>query len=148
MTLEVLQCLRGVILWPSVPLPPIWYLDAFGDRAPTVLNAPTSSATPPGQESRLLLVIVQSSTESPQEEQQLFPGATPTGLADVVFVDGDHSFEGTLMDLQIWWHRLKPGGFLFGCDRHNIFPGVAMAVAIFCAQQKCDRMNVVRARSY
>ena len=29
---------------------------------------------------------------------------------DVVFIDGDHSYEGVLADMQNWWDNLEPGG--------------------------------------
>lgn len=35
---------------------------------------------------------------------------------DLLFIDGDHSFEGTYADLGAWYPKLKPGGRLFGHD--------------------------------
>ncbi len=39
---------------------------------------------------------------------------------DAIFVDGDHSFEGCLADMEAWWPKLKPGGHFFG---HDAVPG-------------------------
>lgn len=36
--------------------------------------------------------------------------------ADVVFLDGDHSFEGLFDDICAWWNVLKPGGIMAGHD--------------------------------
>jgi hypothetical protein len=35
---------------------------------------------------------------------------------DVVWLDGDHSFDGVLSDIDAWWPKLKPGGFMGGDD--------------------------------
>lgn len=35
---------------------------------------------------------------------------------DMVFVDGDHSYEGAKRDIETWWPRLKDGGLLCGHD--------------------------------
>lgn len=35
---------------------------------------------------------------------------------DMIFIDGDHSFEGCLKDLRAWYPKLKPGGIFFGHD--------------------------------
>jgi SAM-dependent methyltransferase len=51
------------------------------------------------------------------------------GSLDVVFLDGDHSYELTLQDVQAWLPKVKAGGFLCGHD-YGIpeFPGVSLAV--------------------
>ncbi|MCX8042728.1 MAG: glycosyltransferase, partial [Desulfobacterota bacterium] len=36
--------------------------------------------------------------------------------ADMVFVDGDHSLQGCLNDLEAWYPKVKPGGVLIGHD--------------------------------
>lgn len=38
---------------------------------------------------------------------------------DLVFIDGDHSFEGVCADLKAWEPKIRPGGFLSGHDYGN-----------------------------
>lgn len=35
---------------------------------------------------------------------------------DFVFIDGDHSFEATMRDIEMWMPKVKPGGILCGHD--------------------------------
>lgn len=35
---------------------------------------------------------------------------------DVVYIDGDHTYEGVKLDIEVWWPKVKPGGFLCGHD--------------------------------
>ena len=37
---------------------------------------------------------------------------------DVVFLDGDHSYEAVKQDLNAWWPKLKSGGLFCGDDYH------------------------------
>lgn len=50
----------------------------------------------------------------------------PEASADVVWVDGDHSYEGVTADILAWWPKVKPGGWMGG-DDFMMFP-VAKAV--------------------
>src|SRR5437899_7204518 len=34
--------------------------------------------------------------------------------ADMVFIDGDHEYEGVKDDISIWWNPLQPGGLMCG----------------------------------
>jgi predicted O-methyltransferase YrrM len=48
-------------------------------------------------------------------------GATwPAELIDVLLIDGDHSFEGALRDLECWAPKLRDGGILLFDDIDNI----------------------------
>ena len=38
---------------------------------------------------------------------------------DVIFLDGDHSYEGVKRDLNAWWPKLKSGGLFCGDDYHH-----------------------------
>lgn len=38
------------------------------------------------------------------------------GSVDVVFVDGDHSYEGCSSDIRAWWPKIKVGGWMGGDD--------------------------------
>jgi hypothetical protein len=51
---------------------------------------------------------------------------------DFVYIDGDHSFEGAVRDIQAWGPKVKPGGILAGHDYvHSDLFGVRRAVAGF-----------------
>lgn len=50
------------------------------------------------------------------------------GKFDLIFVDGDHEFEGVKADVDFWVHHLKVDGLIFGDDCTDQFPGVAKAV--------------------
>lgn len=49
---------------------------------------------------------------------------------DLVWVDASHEFVGAKADLDAWWAKVKPGGFLAGHDYSE--PGVQLAVDRFC----------------
>jgi len=51
------------------------------------------------------------------------------GTVDLVFIDGDHSYEGVKQDITLYLPTLRPGGILAGHGYgHERFPGVAQAV--------------------
>jgi predicted O-methyltransferase YrrM len=56
----------------------------------------------------------------------------PDRTLDAIFVDGDHSYEGCLADLEAWLPKLKPGGRFFGHDADGV-GGVLQAVQDFTA---------------
>jgi len=48
---------------------------------------------------------------------------------DLIFVDGDHSYEGCKTDIETWLPKLKTGGFMAGHDYGHVrFPGVKQSV--------------------
>ena len=47
---------------------------------------------------------------------------------DVVFIDGDHRYEGALSDLVNWGRRVRPGGLVLVHDATSRFPGVMRAI--------------------
>lgn len=49
--------------------------------------------------------------------------------ADLIYVDGDHTYEGCLRDLALYWPLLARGGVMFGDDIME--PGVRKAVTQF-----------------
>jgi hypothetical protein len=56
---------------------------------------------------------------------------------DLVYIDGNHSYNWVLADLFLWYPRIKPGGWLAGHDYLNSdFLGVEQAVSQFCAMTK------------
>lgn len=50
---------------------------------------------------------------------------------DLVFIDGDHSYEGAGGDVAAWWPTLRPGGIMAGHDYTFTWPGVVQAVNEF-----------------
>lgn len=38
------------------------------------------------------------------------------GYFDLVFLDGDHSYEGVKRDIEAWYSKVKPGGWISGHD--------------------------------
>mmetsp|Transcript_93858 Transcript_93858/g.297888 ORF Transcript_93858/g.297888 Transcript_93858/m.297888 type:complete len:185 (+) Transcript_93858:741-1295(+) len=57
------------------------------------------------------------------------------GSLDLVFVDGDHSYEGAEGDIQAWWPALRQGGVLAGHDYTLTWPGVVQAVNKFSLKE-------------
>jgi hypothetical protein len=49
---------------------------------------------------------------------------------DLVFLDGDHTYEGLMADINAWLPLVRIGGILCGHDFGEQFPGVAKAVTI------------------
>lgn len=40
---------------------------------------------------------------------------------DIVYIDGDHSYEGCLRDMNAWKDKVKVGGFMYGHDYTNSY---------------------------
>ena len=60
--------------------------------------------------------------------------AVADGL-DFVFLDADHSHEGTLQAMRTWWPKLASYGLMAGHDYgHPDYPGVEQAVHEFAEQ--------------
>ena len=63
------------------------------------------------------------------------------GYFDIIFIDGDHSYEGCLKDLKQAWTKVKIGGSLFGDDykwgtTKLGKSGVTRALDAFCDEYK------------
>jgi hypothetical protein len=62
----------------------------------------------------------------------------PDEYFDFIYVDANHTYEGTLRDIEDWYPKVKKGGFLMGDDfkrhvtRNGITFGVIDAVIRFC----------------
>jgi predicted O-methyltransferase YrrM len=54
--------------------------------------------------------------------------ASVAGEYDVVYIDGDHSYDAVRADIAAYSGKLAPGGFLAGHDYHAGYPGVIQAV--------------------
>lgn len=63
--------------------------------------------------------------------------AIANGTCDFVFVDADHGEDCVYRDIQLYWPKLKPGGYMAGHDLlpgddpTAVFPGVEKAVRRF-----------------
>lgn len=50
------------------------------------------------------------------------------GTLDLVFLDGDHTYEAVKADINVWLPKIKPGGLIAGDDYQPSWPGVIKAV--------------------
>ncbi len=55
----------------------------------------------------------------------------PDNSVDLVFLDGDHSYDAVSKDLPFWYAKLRPGGFLLGDDYASCHPETRKAVDEF-----------------
>jgi hypothetical protein len=46
-------------------------------------------------------------------------GGFPDGFFDWVYIDGNHSYEAVRQDLELYWGKLKPGGYIVCDDYHH-----------------------------
>lgn len=60
----------------------------------------------------------------------------PDGSLDAVFIDGNHSYEAVTSDLEIYWNKIRPGGYLLGDDYW--MKSVSKAVDNFRNKHKLD----------
>lgn len=62
-------------------------------------------------------------------------GAKLTDKADLIYIDGSHSYEDVRADIELYTHKLNMGGIIFGDDYNNgAFKGVKLAVDEFVAK--------------
>lgn len=40
----------------------------------------------------------------------------PDGYFDLVYIDGDHTYEGCKRDIEAWYPKVRPGGYVTGDD--------------------------------
>ncbi len=59
-----------------------------------------------------------------ERASKLFPDQS----LDCVFIDGEHSYEPVLRDINLWKPKVKPGGYLSGDDYGEPWGGVIKAV--------------------
>lgn len=53
--------------------------------------------------------------------------------ADVIFLDASHDYASVKQDIDLWWPKVKQGGYLVMHDYNHKWPGVMRAVAeCFC----------------
>ncbi len=57
---------------------------------------------------------------------------------DLVFVDGDHSYDAVCKDLRFWWNKIKLGGYILGDDYTRVHPGTIKAVDEFAKEYNLE----------
>ena len=60
---------------------------------------------------------------------------------DWIYIDADHSYEAVKKDLNLWYQKIKPGGFLCGDDfaiNERLKWGVIPAVKEFVEKNNLD----------
>jgi hypothetical protein len=58
---------------------------------------------------------------------------------DIIYIDGDHTYEGVKSDLKSSFLKTKNGGFICGHDYiSSKFEGVVRAVNEFCTEKKLE----------
>ena len=73
-----------------------------------------------------------------------FLGSQPDNTYDIIYIDGDHSYNGVKLDLQLAYNKIKNGGYIMGHDydmnmkkAKNVYNfGVKRAVTEFCVTYK------------
>lgn len=75
------------------------------------------------------LVLIRGTVLDLEVSLGIYPLPKP-GLFDMVFIDGDHSYEAVRQDITIAMHFMVPGGLLLGDDYwiNGVHPGVRTAV--------------------
>lgn len=69
-------------------------------------------------------------------------GSTELSSISAVFVDGSHVFEDVVVDFELWWPKLRPGGILFGHDFTAGLTDIVAAVSVFAAKESIKTVHV------
>ena len=59
----------------------------------------------------------------------------PDESLDAVFIDADHSYTAVMADLEFWWKKVRPGGWILGDDYDSCFPSTTAAVNDFAKKK-------------
>ena len=59
-------------------------------------------------------------------------------MADIIYIDAGHEYEAVLLDAQLYWNLLNPGGYIIFDDYS--WPGVIKAVDEFFS----DKPDIMR----
>ena len=65
-----------------------------------------------------------------------FLSLLPDAYLDFIYIDGDHSYKGVKIDIELARKKVKSGGFICGHDYTPQFEGVIQAVNEFCSNYK------------
>lgn len=52
------------------------------------------------------------------------------GHYDIVYIDGDHSYEGCLRDMEAWKHKVANTGFMYGHDYTDLFAWIEVIKSV------------------
>lgn len=63
---------------------------------------------------------------------------------DVLFIDGDHSYEGCKADIEAWYPYVKKGGVMLFHDCDESSPGVVQAVAEFICTHDYTKFKLTK----
>jgi len=66
------------------------------------------------------------------------------GQLDFVYIDGDHRYAAIKRDIELWFPKVRPGGFFGGHDYYVHTPGVIQAVdesGLPVLLTDCDEVN-------
>lgn len=67
-----------------------------------------------------------------------FAARVPDASIDVIYIDGDHTYEQVKKDIHLYHQKLKHDGYLCGHDYSKSWPGVVQAVDAFAAERNLD----------
>jgi predicted O-methyltransferase YrrM len=67
---------------------------------------------------------------------------------DLIYVDGDHTYKGTLLDAILSWELLSPYGYMVFDDvKHPTYPGIKKAVNEFIKRQTQKRQVKIKSET-
>lgn len=66
------------------------------------------------------------------------------GKISVLFIDGDHSYQGCKRDIEAWLPHMKEGGVIFFHDCDETSPGVVQAVAEFVNTHTVNKWEIYK----
>ena len=67
---------------------------------------------------------------------------------DLIYIDGDHTYNGVMMDLTLWYDKVKSGGLISGHDWNKPNVGVKDAVYDFLNNKKEVLLNKLDDRNF
>lgn len=62
----------------------------------------------------------------------------------VLFIDGDHSYQGCKTDIESWYPHMKKGGVMFFHDHDETSPGVLQATAEFVNNHQVEKYMIFK----
>ena len=122
------RCGSTIVLAAAAPEVPIWSIDLSPKDDAWARGFIEKAALNP----RVDMIVGDSrKTRYPQ-----------IGAYDVLFIDGDHSYEGRIDDMENWWPQLSAGGHMILHDSYPDQP-VMKAVSDFCVR-RADELVIMQ----